>query len=108
MFLQQYGVRHRISSSYNPHSNTRKLAVKSANRLMRDCVKADGLFDDRFHQGVLQYRNTPQQIVRLSPAQIVFDQQIKDFIPVVGNKYEPRQEWCLVRDERERALSKRY
>ena len=76
VFLQQYGVRHRISSSYNPHSNTRQLAVKSAKRLMRDCVKADGSFDDRFYQGVLQYRNTPQQIVRLSPAQIVFDQQI--------------------------------
>ena len=92
-FLQQYGVKHRISSSYNPHSNTRaELAVKSAKRLMRDCVKADGSFDDRFYQGVLQYRNTPQQDVRLSPAQIVFGRQIKDFIPVVGNKYEPQQE----------------
>ena len=108
-FLEQYGVRHRISSSYNPHSNTRaELAVKSAKRLMRDCVKADGSFDDKFYQGILQYRNTPQQDVRLSPAQIVFGRQIKDFLPVVNYKYEPRQEWCLVRDERERALAKRY
>ena len=75
---------------------------------MRDFVKADGSFSDRFYQGILQYRNSPQHDVRLSPAQIVFGRQIKDFLPVMGYKYEPWQEWCLIRNEREKALSKRY
>ena len=109
IFFSSMDDKHRISSSYNPHSNTRaELAVKSAKRLMRDFVKADGLFSDRFYQGILQYRNSPQQDVRLSPAQIVFGRQIKDFLPVMGYKYEPWQEWCLIRNEREKGLSKRY
>ena len=106
-FCSSMDDKHRISSSYNPHSNTRaELAVKSAKRLMRDFVKADGSFSDRFYQGILQYRNSPQQDVRLSPAQTVFGRQIKDFLPVMGYKYEPWQEWCLIRNEREKGFVK--
>ena len=32
---------------------------------------------------------------------------MKDFIPVVNDKYEPKQEWAMVREYRERALARR-
>ena len=85
-FLQQYGVHHRQSSSYFPHSNMRaELAVKSGKRLLRDNVGPSGeLGTDKFLRAMMQYRNTPNPETRLSPAQVVFERQIKDFLPVLG------------------------
>ena len=56
-FLKQYGVRHRLSSAYFPHSNSR------ARRLLRD-----NMGNDKFLRALLQYRNTPHPDTRLSPA----------------------------------------
>ena len=32
---------------------------------------------------------------------------MRDFVPVVNDKYEPKQEWAMVREYRERALARR-
>ena len=108
-FLQQYGVHHRLSSSYYAHSNMRaELAVKSGKRLLRDNVGPNGeLGTDKFLRAMMQYRNTPHPDTRLSPAQVVFGRQIRDFLPVIGHKYEPKQEWGLIQEARDRALAKR-
>ena len=47
------------------------------------------------------------QDVRLSPAQIIFGRQMKDFIPVLAGKYRPSQEWGFVQEDRDRALARR-
>ena len=108
-FLKQYGVHHRQSSAYFAHSNTKaELAVKTGKRLLRGNVGPSGeLGTDRFLRAMLQYRNTPHPDTRLSPAQVVFGRQIKDFLPVIGHKYEPKQEWGLVREAREKAMARR-
>ena len=42
-FLQRWGVKHRLSSAYNPHSNTRaELAVKTRKRILRDNMSTKG------------------------------------------------------------------
>ena len=56
---------------------------------------------------MLEYRNTPNPETRLSPAQVVFGRNIRDFIPVLPYKYEPRQEWSLLQEDRERAFTKK-
>ena len=56
---------------------------------------------------MMQYRNTPNPETRLSPAQVVFGRQIKDFLPVLGHKYEPKQEWGLVQEARDRVMARR-
>ena len=56
---------------------------------------------------MMQYRNTPHPDTRLSPAQVVFGHQIRDFLPVIKNKYEPKQEWGLIQEARDRARAKR-
>ena len=56
---------------------------------------------------MLLYRNTPQPDTRMSPAQIVFGRYLRDLIPVVNNKYEPKQEWAMVQEHREEALARR-
>ena len=108
-FLDQYGIRHRQSSSYYAHSNSRaELGVKSGKRILMDNMNPDGTVNnDRFLRAMLQYRNTPQPDTRLSPAQVVYGRYMRDFIPVVNDKYEPKQEWAMVREYRERALARR-
>ena len=83
--LKVWGVPHRLSSAYLPHSNCRpEIAVNSGKRLLRDNVGPGGTLDnDRFMRAVMQYRNTPMQDSRRSPAQIVFGRQMRDFLPAL-------------------------
>ena len=107
-FLQRYGVHHRQSSSYFAHSNCRaEVAVKTAKRMIKDNIGQDGKVTDKFVRAILQYRNTPLPDTRLSPAQIVFGRQMRDLLPALNYKYEPKQEWGLVREYRERAMARR-
>ena len=93
-FLKTWGVYHRKSSAYFPHSNSRaEIAVKTAKRILMENTEPNGEFNrDAYCRAMLQYKNSPLQDVRLSPAQIIFGRQIKDFIPVLSGKYRPRQE----------------
>ena len=105
--LSRWGVKHRLSSAYFPHSNSRaELAVKTGKRLLRDNMSANGsLHTDRVMRAVMQYRNTPLPDLRLSPAQIIFNRQLRDFIPVLSYKYRHSQEWVLLQEDRERAMA---
>ena len=56
-------------------------------------------------RAVLQYRNTPMQDSRRSPAQMVFGRQMRDFIPSLTYKYEPAKDWAVSQEHRERTLA---
>ena len=109
-FLKDWGVQHRLSSSYFPHSNQRaELGVKSAKRLIRENVSADGGLDnDAFRRALLNHRNTPDRDTNLSPAQVLFGRPIRDFMPIKPFNYQPRPEWRINMDQRELALAKRH
>ena len=63
---------------------------------------------DKFARALLQYRNTPLQGVGLSPAQILFGREIRDFFPFAPGKAGIRQEWRVTAEEREEALAKKH
>lgn len=109
-FLKAWGVRHRVSSVAFPHSNNRaELGVKTAKRLIRDNTGGRGeLNNDRFARALAQYRNTPDQDVGLSPAQILFGRHLRDHMPVLPDQYRPRREWLMMAEDRERALAQRH
>ena len=92
-----------------PHSNNRaETAVKTCKRLLMENMDSQGDLDtDNFGRAMLEYRNTPNPETRLSPAQVVFGRNVRDFIPVLPYKYEPRQEWSLLQEDRERAFAKK-
>merc|ERR1711888_343048 len=77
-FLKAWGVRHRLSSTYFPHSNTRaELGVKAMKGLMRDNMGPRGELDnDAFASVLLMFRNTPMQGIGLSTVQIVFGREL--------------------------------
>jgi hypothetical protein len=70
--LKAWGIHHRLSSAYNPHSNCRaELAAKVGKKVLRDNTGHGGSLDtDKFMRVVLQYHNTPMQDCRRSPAQM--------------------------------------
>ena len=109
-FMRDWGVHHRKSSAYFPHSNQRaELGVKSAKRMLRDNASRSGTLDtDKFKRALLMHRNTPDRDTGVSPAQVVFGRPIRDFIPIKPGLYQPRQEWLLTRERRELALARRH
>ena len=54
----------------------------------------------------MQFRNTPMQDCRRSPAQIVYGRQLRDFLPAIHNKLEPLKDWAVTQEHRERMLAK--
>ena len=55
----------------------------------------------------MQYRNTPMQDCRMSPAQMVYGRQLRDFLPALHNKLEPMKDWSVTLEHRERMLAKK-
>ena len=108
-FLADYGVRHRLSSVAFAQSNKRaELGVKSMKRLIRENTNRDGsLTNDRFLQALMTYRNTPDRDTSLSPAQVIFGRNLRDFLPSPQTRLKPQPEWVQLREDREKALAKR-
>ena len=109
-FTHNWGVKQRIASAYYPRANKRaEVAVKSAKRLVQENLGPGGSLDtDAFARALLAHRNCPDTETGLSPAQILFGRQLRDHIPALVSRYQPRQEWRLEADLRERALAKRH
>ena len=114
-FLKNYKVHHRVSSVAYPHGNTRsEVAVKSAKRLMRSNMNDRGdLNTVAITRALLEYRNTPDRDTGLSPAELLYGRQLKDFLPSKPHKNKIpkqenfREEWRNIADWREKALARR-
>jgi len=55
----------------------------------------------------MTYRNTPDRDTGRSPSQVIFGRELRDFLPAPLKRYKPQPQWILLREDRERALSKR-
>ena len=109
-FLSDWGVdKHRVSSSYFPHSNMRaETAVKTVKRLIRDNTASDGTPHwDKILRAMMNHRNTPDPEWKLSPAQLLFGRPIRDFLPIKLNQYSPQECWVRDRVSREQAMKHR-
>ena len=60
---------------------------------------------DKLMRAVMQFRNTPMQDCRRSPAQMVFGRAMRDFVPSLQHKYEPAKDWAVTQEYRERTLA---
>ena len=85
--LNQYGIKHRVSSAYKPHSNSRaEIGVKTIKCLLRENGDSDGSIENScFLNALLMYKNTPDCDLALLPAEIVLGKPLNDFFPNVTN-----------------------
>ena len=104
-FLTRWGVDHRISSDYNPHSNLRsEMGVKTAKIPLMTGTKSYGCPDwDKVSQALLQHRKTPVRDLNLSPAHLLFGRGFRDLLPVRPGQYTPAETWINCREQRELA-----
>ena len=109
-FLNRWGVAHRLSSAYNPHSNLRaELGVKVVKRMLRENLSPRGELDtDKFGRALLTYRNTPCKDLGASPAQILYGRTLRDHLPTPMECLQQRSEWIILKADRERALASKY
>ena len=109
-FLRNWGVHHRVSSVAHPYSNYRvELGIKTVKRMLVCSIGPDGsLNTDAFQRAMLAYRNTPDPVSRVSPADIIFGRRIGDFIPVPPGQYLPHWTWRETLEAREDVLRVRH
>ena len=110
VFLSRWGVQHRVSSAYYPRANKRaEVGVKSAKRLVMDNLGPGGSLDtDKLARALLVHRNCPDAESGLSAAQIIFGRELRDHLPALVSRYQPRQEWRLEADLRAQAMARRH
>ena len=106
--MEQYGIKHRISSVANPNVNSRaELGVRTVKRLLRENAGWFGKLDvPKVSRSLLAVRNTPDRDTRLSPAQSLLGRNLRDFLPVHKKKLMG-QRWGELSEAREIALAKR-
>ena len=109
-FLKNWGIRHRISSLANPHSNCRaEVGVKTVKRMLVGSPGPGGSLNTAaFQRAMLAYRNTPDPMSKVSPAEIIFERRIRDFIRVPPGQYLPHWTWRETLQAREDALRIRH
>ena len=108
-FLKQWNVSQRLSSSEYPQSNGRaELGVKAAKRIIIDNANPNGSIDnDKVARAILQYRNTPLPYINLSPAQILFHRELRDYLPANPKLYKLHKDWIISSTDREQAYAQR-
>ena len=109
-FLARFGVRHRVSSAYNPHSNQlAEGAVKSAKRMLEDNTGAQGTLDNnKFLAAQLAHRNKPDPETTLSSSEVVFGRRIKDLVPHAPGKLKVSSRWHETMKMREAVMARRH
>jgi hypothetical protein len=105
-FSREYGFDHSTTSPRFPQANGKaERAVGVCKQLMQKSLIAKS----DFYVALLDFRNTPQAEIGLSPAQRMFGRRTRSLIPAVSKKFEQQQlPNVKQRIESSRAKQKQY
>ena len=108
-FLKRFGIRHRVSSAYNPHSNQMaEGAIKAAKRMLRENTGAFGTLDtDKFLAALLTHRNKPDPKTSMSSSDVVFGRKIKDLMLIKPGQIKVNARWTKLLRQWEAVMAKR-
>ena len=109
-FHTRFGIRQRVASAYNPHSNhMAEGAVKAAKRMLRDNTGAFGTLNtDKFLAALLTHRNKPDPNTSMSSSDVVFGRKIKDLMPIKPGQLKVNARWTDLLRQREVVMAKRH
>lgn len=77
------------SPTYAQSNGNAEGTVKSGKHLVIKCAATGDLSSEAFLQGLLELRNTPSA-TGISPAEVVFDHQLRLIIPAHCSSFQPR------------------
>ncbi|KAK3881297.1 hypothetical protein Pcinc_014248 [Petrolisthes cinctipes] len=84
-------------------------AVKSAKRVLRGNIGADGNLDtDKATLALIQYHNTPLRDINKSPAQLATGRQLRDGVPTITQKLMVNKFWGQTLRQRERQIGQQH
>lgn len=96
-FLKRWGVLLIQSTPYYPQSNgLAESAVKSMKKLIITSTENGNIDSEEFLKALLEFRNTPRR-GGLSPAQIIFGQPLRSYIPAHHRSFDKK--WQIMRQE---------
>ena len=98
-------MKHRLTSAYHPRADLRaELGVRIAKRIIPENKGPGGTLDtDIVTRVLLTYRNTPNKVIGLAPAQMLCRRRLRDHLPISIEKLKQRKDG-LESDQRGRKL----
>ena len=105
-YRTDWRIAHRLSlAGYPQSSGCAKLGVKTLERIIFDNNNQDSsLINDSVGRVILQYRNTPIHNLGLTPSQILFHRQLRDYTPSHLEHYKLNKEWIITAEHREKKV----
>ena len=103
--LSSWGVQHRLTSAYNPHSNNcAETGVKTIKRMIAGNTGPGGSLQT-FYKALLAYRNGLSPDTKMSPATCLFGRPTRDLLPTIPYKLQPQPSQKTT--QRDQALASR-
>jgi hypothetical protein len=96
-FCQDWGIEHVTSSPYMSRSNgVAEEAVKEMKKIIRANISPLGVLNrPSTVAGLMMFRNTPRSPTDLSPAQLIFGQDIRDSLPITRASLTPEHRFAV-------------
>jgi len=96
-FCEKWGIEHITSSPHMSRSNgVAEEAVKEMKKIIRASVSQAGVLDRQTTvAGLMMFRNTPRSPTNLSPAQIIFGQDMRDSLPMTRTNLKPDNRFAV-------------
>jgi hypothetical protein len=90
-FCKEWGIEHVTSSPYMSRSNgVAEEAVKEMKKIIRANVSQAGVLDrPSTVSGLMMFRNTPRSPTNMSPAKMIFGQDMRDSLPMTKANLKP-------------------
>ena len=95
-FCKEWGIEHVTSSPHMSNSNgVAEEAVKEMKKIIRANVSPSGVLNrPSTVAGLMMFRNTPRSPTDLSPAQLIFGQDIRDSLPITRASLKPEHRFA--------------
>ena len=102
-FLARFGIRHSVSSAYNPHSNQ---LAEGASRRPGGCnTGAQGTLDaNNVLAALLAHHNKPDPETTMTSSDVIFGRRIKDLMPIGPGRLRVAPRWAELMKQREAVM----
>ena len=106
-FAAHMGFRHRKATLYHPMGNSQvENFMKPLQKAVKTAVAAGLNYENELKKFLINFRNTPNRALGLSPSEVVFKRKLKTKLPQFS--VQPNDKYLRERDRRNKLKNKQY